>query len=526
MATAAAGGFAFADVDVFTIPHFRMKHLLVKASKKVESTDFSNSISFSCLLNELMSTFLEIKQHEEIENKYIMKILKRKLQGEALKKLLVHLHAHSHIADILNHVRKTEREFNEGLCTNLKDQGRKLNKVIQHFFEEYVPHMVEEEQVLQPLLMEFLTHSELRQIQIIVLQLHHLKEKNLSSDEFIDRYLKDLHIGEQIKEEELISLTPSINCLPTEIISHIFSYLGPKDLCQCAQVNQSWSELSFTGSLWQTIHPSYWVNGQWIFGDSLTSDDCNCDCSPNYELTTFTDELNEGTIDSSDTSSIISDSEDNLNELMQKELTILNGLNRYVLPKVGGSVKTLVLECSKAITNGLLFRMLSQCSNLEYLDISQTIISDLGLMGLFKVGCRSLQYLDVSGCRNMTDKMLLKLSSALGKKICKCKSKSDNNITLRRLKTLRLSGCYKITDLGLESLSRHGGLPYLKHLDLSGCMNITGEGLQKIVKTSPLLPISELYYCDNIVEETFDIEAGGCQNSGCANRYCCRNYMT
>lgn len=99
------------------------------------------------LLKELSSTFMELKQHEEIENKYIMKILKRKLQGEALRKLLVHLHAHSHISDILKQVHCVEEKFQSGISTDFKILGSSLNSAIQGFFEEYVPHMKEEEQV-------------------------------------------------------------------------------------------------------------------------------------------------------------------------------------------------------------------------------------------------------------------------------------------------------------------------------------------------------------------------------------------
>lgn len=92
--------------------------------------------------------FLELKHHEEIENKCIMKILKQKLQGDALKKLLIHLHAHSHISDILKLVNKVECEFQSGLCQNLKLLGSNLNDSLEEFFEEYVPHMKEEEQVM------------------------------------------------------------------------------------------------------------------------------------------------------------------------------------------------------------------------------------------------------------------------------------------------------------------------------------------------------------------------------------------
>ena len=48
-----------------------------------------------------------------------------------------------------------------------------------------------------------------------------------------------------------------------------------------------------------------------------------------------------------------SDGEDNVDEQVKKEARILNGLSRYILKKVGKTVKTLVLECSKAITNGM-----------------------------------------------------------------------------------------------------------------------------------------------------------------------------
>ena len=47
-----------------------------------------------------------------------------------------------------------------------------------------------------------------------------------------------------------------------------------------------------------------------------------------------------------------SEAEDEDNDHI-KESKILLGISRYLLPKVGKGVKTLVLECSKAISNGL-----------------------------------------------------------------------------------------------------------------------------------------------------------------------------
>ena len=38
---------------------------------------------------------------------------------------------------------------------------------------------------------------------------------------------------------------------------------------------------------------------------------------------------------------------------VSRELKVLHGVGRFLLPRVGSHVKTLVLECSKGITNGL-----------------------------------------------------------------------------------------------------------------------------------------------------------------------------
>ena len=87
-----------------------------------------------------------------------------------------------------------------------------------------------------------------------------------------------------------------------------------------------------------------------------------------------------------------------------------------------------------------------------------------------KGGGLHLQHLDVSGCKNITDKTLFKLSSSLGKlpagsgisdiedsscdchTSCSCgKLSSTTPETVKRgLVYLGLSGCYQITDAGLR----------------------------------------------------------------------------
>ena len=75
--------------------------------------------------------------------------------------------------------------------------------------------------------------------------------------------------------------------LPSEVLLKIFGYLQPKELCSCAQVCKSWSVVAVDGSLWETLHPARWARGNWTFGTRGSSDDCNCDCEPNYDLQAF-----------------------------------------------------------------------------------------------------------------------------------------------------------------------------------------------------------------------------------------------
>ena len=58
--------------------------ILLFSSFQIHSTDFSRKELFEELLVRLLSAFSELKQHEEIENKYIMRELKRRLHGEQL----------------------------------------------------------------------------------------------------------------------------------------------------------------------------------------------------------------------------------------------------------------------------------------------------------------------------------------------------------------------------------------------------------------------------------------------------------
>ena len=71
---------------------------------------------------------------------------------------------------------------------------------------------------------------------------------------------------------------PLLLCFPSEITLKIFSYLGPKDLCRCAQVCRLWSQVARDGELWRELYPVRWIfKKDWRFGNDV-EDTCNCNC--------------------------------------------------------------------------------------------------------------------------------------------------------------------------------------------------------------------------------------------------------
>lgn len=111
----------------------------------------------------------------------------------------------------------------------------------------------------------------------------------------------------------------------------------------------------------------------------------------------------------------------------------------------------------------LLIDLLSFVCHLLNLDFNNDSLFQKG-------GGAKLRYLDVSGCKSITDKTLAKLASSLEKmnssvsdieesecndyhSHCVCRQNSKNVSTVRNkkgLEYLALSGCYQVTDDGLR----------------------------------------------------------------------------
>ncbi|EDL37593.1 F-box and leucine-rich repeat protein 5, isoform CRA_b [Mus musculus] len=356
-----------------------MKQLVGRYCDKLSKTNFSNNNDFRALLQSLYATFKEFKMHEQIENEYIIGLLQQRSQT------IYNVHSDNKLSEMLS-------LFEKGL-KNVKNEYEQLNYAkqlkerLEAFTRDFLPHMKEEEEVFQPMLMEYFTYEELKDIKKKVIA-QHCSQKDTAE------LLRGLSLWNQAEERqkvlkysvdekadteaEVSEHSTGITHLPPEVMLSIFSYLNPQELCRCSQVSTKWSQLAKTGSLWKHLYPVHWARGDWYSGPAT-----ELDTEPDEEWVRNRKDESRA-FQEWDEDADIDESEESAEEsvaisIAQMEKRVLHGLIHNVLPYVGTSVKTLVLAYSSAVSSKM-----------------------------------SLRHLDLSGCEKITDMALEKISRALG----------------------------------------------------------------------------------------------------------------
>uniref|UniRef100_S4RK47 F-box/LRR-repeat protein 5 n=1 Tax=Petromyzon marinus TaxID=7757 RepID=S4RK47_PETMA len=393
---------------------------------QLSTTNFSNDNDFQTLLRSLCATFREFKTHEQIENECIMAQLKYRLERCAVTNNLVYkVHSDNKLTEMLTLFEKGLRNAkNEYERVNY---GMQLKEQLEEFTRDFIPHMKEEEEVFQPLLMEYFTYEELKVIKSTVIAQHCSNGSQFAQllnelRQARGREKLELDSKEEEKSKSASVSSSPIGLLPPEVLLQVFGYLGVQDLCRCSQVCTDWALVCKDGSLWKHLYPTRWANdtGDWYTGppepvDEQVSEDESCDSGWGGETTmpyTFRDE--DADIDESGSDC---DKDDDLEQnQLQQELGCLKTLVQSILPVAGPSVKSLVLSKSKAANNSLVQRILSLCPNLEYLDLTHTKISDSAFKSSLTAGAtlKHLKHLDLSGCDMITDVALHRISMAMG----------------------------------------------------------------------------------------------------------------
>ncbi|XP_072191453.1 F-box/LRR-repeat protein 5 [Excalfactoria chinensis] len=402
------------EVDVFSAPHWRMKQLVGLYCDKLSKTNFSNNNDFRALLQSLYATFKEFKMHEQIENECIIGLLQQR------SRTVYNVHSDNKLSEMLS-------LFEKGL-KNIKNEYEQLNYAkqlkerLEAFTRDFLPHMKEEEEVFQPMLMEYFTYEELKDIKKKVIA-QHCSQKEAAEFRGLSKWNQAEELQKVFKysvdektdqEAEVTGHTTNITNLPPEVMVTIFSYLNPQELCQCSQVSTEWSQLAKTGSLWKHLYPVRWARGDWYSGpaaDLETEPDEEWVKNRKDESRAFQEWDEDADIDESEEAA-----EDSLAiNIAQMEKRLLHGLIHNVLPHVGSSVKTLVLAYSSAVSSKMVRQILELCPNLEYLDLTQTDISDSAFESWSSVGCcQNLRHFDLSGCEKITDLAIERFSRALG----------------------------------------------------------------------------------------------------------------
>lgn len=409
------------EVDVFTGPHWRMKQLVGLYCEKLSKTNFSNNNDFRSFLQSLCATFKEFKMHEQIENEYIIGLLQQRCCTA------YNVHSDNKLSDMLS-------LFEKGLHS-VKSEYEQLNYAqqlkerLEAFTQDFLPHMKEEEEVFQPMLMEYFTYEELKDIKKQVIA-QHCSQQHLDSAAEV---LKGFGLWTQAEElqkafkyadhekadyelEKKRHCSTHISQLPTEIMLRLFHYLNPEDLCRCSQVCSSWSELAKSGSLWRHLYPVRWARGDYYRGppgDLDQEPDEEWVKSRQNEGRAYQEWDEDADVDESD---VLNHTEGFLAiSTAQREKRLLNGIIQTLLPAVGPSVKSLVLAYSSTVSSKMVRQILSLCPNITHLDLTQTAVTDSAFDSWSSLGaCHSLEHLDLSGCEKITDLTLRKLTFGLG----------------------------------------------------------------------------------------------------------------
>lgn len=120
-------------------------------------------------------------------------------------------------------------------------------------------------------------------------------------------------------------------------------------------------------------------------------------------------------------------------------------------------------------------------------------ISDVGMIELGG-GLPSLQSLDVSYCRKLTDKGLKRVAEGC-----------------HDMRKLQLAGCRLITDMALQSLSQN--CHSLEELGLDGCTSITDFGITELVKGCKKIKFLDISKCSNVGDEGVSRVAKACSSN-------------
>ncbi|XP_059843192.1 F-box and leucine-rich repeat protein 13 isoform X3 [Hypanus sabinus] len=253
-------------------------------------------------------------------------------------------------------------------------------------------------------------------------------------------YFEKLERGELEDETDILLVMPAeekdrISGFPLAVSLKIFSYLGIMDLARCAQVCQSWKVITQTSSLWSKL--DFYPVRKWIKDDDIAN------ILRRYRSTVIHLSLrgcnNIGQATFKGINPYLGKKEKKKERKKKDRKIAWLSEDPHMLHGVLSGCRNLqdlnLSEC-KNVTDEFMSTVIEMCTSLVYLNMAYTTISDATLRTLSKFGL-NLQYLSLAYSKLFTNKGLNYLATGKG---------------CHKLVYLDISGCTEISVRGFKSL--------------------------------------------------------------------------
>ena len=305
--------------------------------------------------------------------------------------------------------------------------------------------------------------------------------------------------------------------MPPEIRMSILRHLSPVDLVKCSRVSRSWYSMCFDGQLWADVNTMAYYT--LIPREALVK--IIMAAGP------FLRTLNlRGCIQLQDAwrkeGEQISNAVRNLTSLNLEDCRIAKIPLHFFLLR-NPHLTHLSLRGLSNVTSSAMRILSRSCSSLEYLNVSWCRNLDASALKPVVKACPCLKDLHLSELSLDDEELLLELFEANTLErllMSHCARLDDNSLRIllhgrdpeidpftelpmvpaRKLRHLDLSRCSGITDAGIKYLAH--AVPNLEMLQLSYCKEVTDESLVEVIRTTPRLTHLDLEEMDHITNHT------------------------
>ncbi|XP_058459432.1 uncharacterized protein LOC131435494 isoform X2 [Malaya genurostris] len=167
------------------------------------------------------------------------------------------------------------------------------------------------------------------------------------------------------------------------------------------------------------------------------------------------------------------------------------------------NIRSLSLELSSPLDDECIIKIVLSFRNLLKLSLrgSASCMTDCALQHLF-LHLPNLLYLNIERSTKLTDAGFTGIDLPQKTFAIWDIEETFSIDRLKRLRTLTVSGCYKITDFTLRYAFR---FMELKELNISRCPQISKQGIEKLVTNCPALEYLDLSECPNINDSCIEL---------------------